>query len=125
MVVLDEIDNFRMSCEKHPVDALLRMENLQRKIISSNRTCSNYPDALVSTKFVNVLLREYDFQKQLLKSREGEMTRKVIVVTVAQDRYDSPEFEPSREKKKETDWRLRFHGQRIEFSPWRWRRPRP
>ena len=26
MAVLDEIDNFRMSCEEHPVDASLRME---------------------------------------------------------------------------------------------------
>ena len=46
MAVLDKIGNFRMSCEEHPVDALLRMKSLQRKILSSNRSWSDYPDAL-------------------------------------------------------------------------------
>ena len=66
MVVLDEIDSFRMTCEEHPVDALLRMESLQRKILPSNRTWSDYPDALARAKFVNTLPREYDFRKKLL-----------------------------------------------------------
>ena len=51
MAFLDEIDAFRTSCEERPVDALLRMESLQRKTMSSNRTWSDYPDALVGAKF--------------------------------------------------------------------------
>ena len=79
MSVLDEIVNFRMSCEEHPVDALLRMERLQRNILSSNRTSSDYLDALVRTKFSNALPRAYDFQKQLLKGRKRGVTREAIV----------------------------------------------
>ena len=45
-VVVDEIYNFRVTCEEHPEDALSRMEILQRKIMS------DYPDALVHAKFV-------------------------------------------------------------------------
>ena len=50
MAVLDEIDNFRTSFEECPVDSLLSMESLQRKIISSNRTWYGYPDSLVGAK---------------------------------------------------------------------------
>ena len=63
MTVVDEIDNFGASYEEHPVDALLRTESLQRKILFSNRMWSDYLDVLVHTKIVNVLPREYGFQK--------------------------------------------------------------
>ena len=67
-LLIDEIDNFRMSREEHPVDGLLRMKSFQRKILSSIRTWSDWPDALVRTKLVNALPEKYDFQKKLLKS---------------------------------------------------------
>ena len=90
MTVLDEIDNFRISCEDHLVDALLRMESLHRKILSSKRTWSDYPDTFVPEKFDNAFPGEYGFQRQLLKSREGHMTREATV-TVTRDQYESPE----------------------------------
>ena len=40
MEVRDETDNFRVSFEEHPVDAMLTMESLQRKIMSCNRRAS-------------------------------------------------------------------------------------
>ena len=58
LTVLDEVDNFRMSWEEDPVDELLRLESLQRKILPSNRAWSNYTDVLVRAKLVNALPRE-------------------------------------------------------------------
>ena len=75
------------------------MESLQRKILSSNRTISDYPDALVRAKFDNALPRENDFQKQLLKSQEEGINRETIV-RGTRNRYESPEFEPFRKKKR-------------------------
>ena len=74
-----------MSYEEHPVDALLKIESLQRTILSRNIIWSDYPDVLVRAKFVNALPREYDFQKQMLNSQEGGVSREAIV-TVKQDR---------------------------------------
>ena len=102
------------------MDSLLKMESLQRKIMSSNRTWSDQPDALVRANFINALPREYDLQKQLLRSREGNVTREAIVA-VTGDRYESPT------RGKKTVRKPVFHGQRIEFPPRRWaeRWPRP
>ena len=71
------------------------MESLGRKIMSSNRTWSDYPDAPVHAKCFNALPREYNFQKHLLKSREGGGSRKAIVM-VTRDRYQSPGLKPFR-----------------------------
>ena len=90
-----------MLCEEHPVDALLRMESFKRKILACNRTWPGYPNTLVHANFCNSLPREYDFQKQLPKSREGDVTREAII-TVIRDWYESPEFEPFRKKRKKT-----------------------
>ena len=49
---------------------------------------------------MNAIPREYDFQKQLLESRERAVTRDAIVM-VTRDRYESPEFEPFRKKKRD------------------------
>ena len=55
----------------YPVHALLRIEGLQGKVLSTNRTWSDYTDTLFRAKYINVLQREYDFQKQLLESQKG------------------------------------------------------
>ena len=54
----------------YPVHALLRIESLQGKVLSSNRTWSVYPDTLFRAKYINALQREYDFHKQLFESQE-------------------------------------------------------
>ena len=103
-----------MSCEEHTVDALLRMEILERNIVSSNRTWSDYPDALVRTKFVNALQREYNFQKQLLESREGGDTREAFVRMI-RDRYELPEFESFRKKKNRPSVDQAFMANGLNF----------
>ena len=109
MAVLDEIYNFRMSCEEYLVDTLWRMEFFQRKILTNIRTWYNYPDALVRRVICqgpSERIRHSEAAAQKSRGKRGSQshrngdTRSVQIVRV--------QAVPQEEK--ETVWRPGFHS---------------
>ena len=109
LALLSKLDNVTVNAEKDPISQLVDLE-------STARMLRNYPDfrhlneALVLSKFVSALPDEYDIQRQMLESMEGDLSQKTVVST-ARAKYESAAFQKNRGNRGAA---LATHGQRTK-----------